>query len=197
MEPPARPHRGLHLPGVGGNTSPIIKIGATLAGLLLIVIIFAIAKSLFSGGGNTAALTTVAQNQQSMIHIIENGPGADSQQQAPLSDNTQNFAATADASLNSAQQQLIQYMKNNGKKVSLKTLNLKIDSAIDQQLTTAAGNSTYESTFKQVMQSQLVNYEKSLRAAYQQTSGPKGRALLSQEFDGAQLLLQELNMPPN
>jgi hypothetical protein len=197
MEPPQSTKRNFSLPSLGGSSSRLVRIGVVLGGLLVLIIIFAIVKSLFSGGGNTQALTAVAQEQQAMIHILTNGAGQDSQQQAVLSASDQNFAATAKASLTSAQQQLIDYMSINHKKVSDKALAQKVDPMIDQQLTAAAGNSTYDSTFKQVMQTKLTNYEKALRVAYQQTSGPKGRKLLSEDFQGAQLLLAELNLPSN
>jgi hypothetical protein len=193
MQPPKPPRRGLNLPGLSGNSSPIMRIAIVLGILLVVVIIFVVIKGLFSGGGNKQALTTVAQEQQAMIHILTNGPGQDSQQQAPLSDASNNFSATAQASLTSAQQQLLDYMTINHMKVGEKQLVLKTNPAIDQQLTDAASNSTYESTFKQVMRDQLLDYEQALQTAYKQTTGPKGRALLSQDFDGAQLLLKELD----
>lgn len=192
VEPPKPPRRGPQLPSLSGDTPPAIKIVAAVGGLLFIIIVFALAKSLFSGGGNKQALTTVAQDQQSMIHILTNGPGNDSQQQATLSDDTLNFSATAQASLSSDQQQLIDYMAANHMKLSTKSLSLKINPTIDQQLTTAASNNAYEPVFRQVMHTQLLNYEQALQAAYKQTSGPKGRALLSQDFKSAQLLLKEL-----
>lgn len=191
-QPPKPPRRGLTLPG---NGSPLMRIVIVLGGLLVLLILFVVIKGLLSGGGNTQALTTVAQDQQEMIHIITNGTTAATQQQAVLSSADQNFAATAQLSLTSAQKQLVAYLKTNGKKISLKTLNLKISPAIDQQLTTAASNSTYDTTFKQVMQSKLTNYEAALKAAYKQTKGRKGRQLLSNEYNGAQLLLTQLNSP--
>ncbi len=45
------------------------------------------------------------------------------------------------------------------------------------------------------MQSQLSDYQQALRAAYQQTSGPKGRKLLSDQFNASKLLLLQLNAP--
>lgn len=193
---PSKPSRhGLLLPNLSGSSSPIVRIGIILGGLLVVLILFVIIKGLLSGPGNTPALTSVGQDQQAMIHILTNGAGSDSQQQATLSANSQNFAATAQLSLTSAQNQLVTYMKNNGKKVKTKTLALKISPATDQELTTAASNSTYETTFQKIMQTSLVNYQKDLQAAYKQTKGPKGRQLLSNEFNGAQLLLAQLKTP--
>jgi hypothetical protein len=194
-EPPKPQRQPFKLPGLGNGSSLPVRIAVVAGSLLLLVIIFAIARSLLSGGGNTEVLTNVAQQQQSMIHILQNGAGENNQQQAVLSDTNQNFAATAKLSLTSAQQELIQYMANNGKKVKTKNLSLKIDPKVDEQLSTAASNSTYDPVFKQVMQDQLTSYEKAIQAAYKETSGPKGRALLQQEFQGAQLLLTQLNSP--
>jgi hypothetical protein len=175
-----------------------VRIAIILGGLLVLLILFVIIKGLLSGGGNTAALTAVAQDQQEMIHILTNGAGTSgSQQQAVLSSDNQNFAATAQVSLTSAQSQLLTYMKNNGKKVSTKALSSGVSPSIDQQLTTAAGNSTYDSTFKGIMQTQLKNYETAINTAYKQTSGTKGRQLLIEEYNGAQLLLTQLNSPSN
>ena len=190
-EPSKPPRKPLSLPSLGGNSSLPVRIAVVLGGLLTLIIIFAIAKSLFSGGGNTQALTAVAQQQQSMIHILSSS----SSNSSTLSENDQNFAATANVTLTSAQHELVHYMAANGKKVKAKTLKLKISPSVDKQLTTAASDNTYDSTFKQVMQGQINTYEKTLRAAYQQTTGPKGRALLKDQFQGAQLLLTQLNSP--
>ena len=193
MEPPQPQKPKFTLPGFSGSNSPILKIGIVLGGLLLLIIVISIGKNILAGPGNTPALTAVAQQQQEMIHILANGPGEKNQQQAPLSASNQIFSATAKASLTSAQQQLITYMTLNKKKINAKDLEQLANPAIDQQLTTAASDSTYDSTFKQVMQTQLTKYEKALQAAYQQTSGHKGRKLLTEEFQGAQLLLTQLN----
>lgn len=191
MEPPKPPRKSLGMSGLGGSNSMPFRIAMVLGGLLVLIIIFAIAKSLFSGGSNTQALTSVAQQQQSMIHILTNSSG----NQQALSANDLNFAATANVTLTSAQHDVIHYMAINGKKVKTMTLNLKISPTIDQQLTTAASDNTYDSTFKQVMQGQLNSYEQALNTAYKQTTGPKGRAMLKEQFQGAQLLLTQLNSP--
>lgn len=184
-QPPRRPINLLP-----GGTSLPLRIAIVGGGIFALLIIFLIIKGLLSGGGNTEALTTVAQDQQQMIHLATNAT-----QQSGLSTTNENFATTAQVTLTSAQAQLVTYLKTNGQKVGLKTLNLKISSNLDTELTTAASNSTYDSTFRRTMQSQLSDYQQALRTAYQQTKGPKGRKLLSDQFKGAQLLQQQLNAP--
>jgi hypothetical protein len=184
------PKRSFSLPG---NSSKPIRIAIVVGGLLILIIVFSVIKSALSGGGNTQALITVGQDQQQIIHITTSITQGD--QQTSLSTTNQNFAVTANASLTSAQTQLVAYMKTNGHKVSAKTLGLRVSANTDEQLKTAIANTTYDSTFQSVMQTQLSNYEQALRAAYKQTSGPKGRKLLTDQFNGAQLLLQQLNTP--
>jgi hypothetical protein len=186
------PKRSFKLPG---SSSLPLRIAVVAGGLLILIIIFSIIKSALSGGGNTQALITVGQDQQQIIHITDAITQGD--QQTTLSGTNQNFAVTANAALTSAQAQLLAYMKTNGHKVSTKTLSMRVSANLDEQLKTAIANTTYDSTFKSVMQGQLSDYEQALRTAYKQTSGPKGRKLLSDQFNGAQLLLQQLNTPAN
>ncbi|HVV25515.1 MAG TPA: hypothetical protein VHC21_00575 [Candidatus Saccharimonadales bacterium] len=188
--PSAPPRRGPNL--LPSNASTPMRLVVVVGGLLVLLILFLILKGLLSGGGNTEALINVAQDQQQIIHLTTN---ATSNSQVGLSTTNENFAVTAQASLTSAQQQLITYLATNGHKVKTKTLSLKISSSLDQELQTAATNSTYDSTFKQTMQNQLSSYQQALRTAYAQTKGPKGRQLLSDQFNAAQLLLQQLNTP--
>lgn len=174
------------------NAPAPMRIAIVVGGLIVMLVLFLIIKGLLSGGGNTQALINVAQDQQEIIHLTTN---ATSNSQVGLSTTNENFAVTAQASLTSAQQQLVTYLANNGHKVKDKTLNLKINTTLDQDLTTAATNSTYDSTFKQTMQNQLNNYQQALRTAYQQTKGPKGRKLLNDQYNASVLLLQQLNTP--
>jgi hypothetical protein len=188
--PGPAPKRGPNL--LPSNASAPLRIAIVVGGLLVLLIIFLIIKGMLSGGGNTPALISVAQEQQEIIHLTTN---ATSNSQTGLSTTNQNFAVTAQASLTSDQRQLITYLANNGHKVKDKTLGLKINASLDQELQTAATNSTYDNTFKQTMQTQLSEYQQALQAAYKQTTGPKGRVLLTNQFNASKLLLQQLNTP--
>jgi hypothetical protein len=86
-------------------------------------------------------------------------------------------------------------LKLNGHTIGTKELNLKVSTAIDNEITGAIAASTYDQTFTQVMQSELTTYEQALSQTFKATSGPKGRALLNNQYSGAQLLLQQINSP--
>lgn len=191
MEPPPPPRRSL-LPT---DASMPIRIGIMAGGVLVLLILFLVIKGLLSGGGNSVSFISIAQDQQEMIHIVTNTTTPQANQQAELSATNQNFAITAQLSLTSAQRQTLIYLQNNGKKVKAKTLELKISAMTDQELTAAATNSTYDSTFKQIMQSKLTDYQAALKQAYVQTGDPVGRKLLNDEYKASKLLVTQLDSP--
>jgi hypothetical protein len=186
---PEQPAKQSRLPGGNSTATRALLFGGLL---VVLMIVFAVAKSLLGGSANLTGFVSVAQDQQSMLHILQSAG-----QQQDLSTDNKNFAATAEISLDSAQSDLIGYLKINHQKVSVKQLNLKISSSVDTQLAAAASGSTYNQTFKEVMQTQLNSYVVHLQQTYQQTSGPKGRALLNSDYAQAKLLLNQLVTVPN
>lgn len=176
------------LSGVGPTLSRII---IAAGGLILLLIVFSLLKGLLtSPPANMALLTSVAQDQQEIVHLASS---VTQQQQTPVSTTNKNFATTAQLSVLSSQASLIHYMALNGKKVNLKILSLKINPALDSRLTTAAAATTYDQTFQEIMNNQLTNYIGDLQQAYQQTKGKNGRALLNDCYNQAQLLSTQLN----
>jgi hypothetical protein len=174
-----------------GGSSMAIRLALVFGGLLILIVIFAVLKSLLGGSSNLSSFVTVAQDQQELIHLVGN---AITNSQTPLSTNDQNFTATAQLSLASAQAGLTTYLKTNGMKaISPKVLNLKVSATTDSQITAAITADTYGPTFQQIMKNQLAQYETDLNGAYQKTTGTHGRALLKSDFQQAQLLQTQLS----
>jgi hypothetical protein len=181
----------LSLPG--GN-STILRAVYVVGGLLVLLVIFMIIKGVLSGGSNLTLFVGIAQDQQEIVHLTT----ITSQQQAQgqtLTTSDQNFAATSQLSLSSAQTAIIQYLANNRQKVKAKTLNLKLSAATDTQLANAATAGNYDQVFQQVLKIKLMAYINDLRQTYKQTNGQKGHALLSDQYKQAQLLLVQLTNP--
>ena len=174
----------------GANASLPVKIGLVTSGLIGLFILFSVLKGLVVGGPNLTPLVGLAQEQQAIIHLTEA-----SKRQKDLNVVNKNFATTAQASLTTSQTNIIKYLQLNGKKTAGKTLNAKVSTKIDEQLTAAAAAATYNQTFQDIMKTKLNTYMTDLKQAYQQTSGKKGRALLSADYNQAQLLLTQLNTP--
>jgi hypothetical protein len=160
-------------------------------GLLVLVIIFAIIKGLFGGGSDFTPYITVAQEQQELIHLATDA----TKEQQGVSVANQNFASTTQLSMTSSQTALIKYLELNGQKVGSKVLDLKVSTSLDNQLQAAYAAATYDQVFQQIMQTELTAYLSELHQAYEQTAGKNGHALLSSDYDQAQLLLTQLNEP--
>jgi len=184
---PEAPKQKFQLPGAGSFAS---RLAYAVGGLAVLLIIFTVIKGVVSGPSSFAIFLPVAQDQQEISHLITNAA-----QQQNLSVTTQNFVSTAQLTVPSNQTALFQYLANNHYKLNPKSVTLKLNPALDSQLTTAAANANFEPTFQVAMTTQLNSYLKDLQHAYAQTTGKNGRALLSSDYDQAQLLLTQLQQP--
>jgi hypothetical protein len=192
---PAPPPKRLPLKNLGRGSSLPRRLLLAVAVFFVLVLLAVVLKSLLSGSSsNSLVLTAAVQQQQELIHIVSNANNI-SQQQSSLSTTDQNFSTTAQLAVSSQQQQLLAYLKANGHSLSAQQVALKVSTAVDNQLNAALTASTFDQSFREVMQQQLTNYERALSQAYKVTTGAKGRQLLKTDYTGAQLLLQQLSSP--
>jgi hypothetical protein len=179
------------LPGLSGANSLLKRAIFGAVGLVALLIILSIVKGLFSGTSNLTYFVSVAQDQQEIIHLTNTQGNTTLQQN--LTSASQNFAATANASLTSSQADILTYLANNKYKKASKQLGLKVSSQLDTQLTNAVANGTYDSTFQQILKAQLTTYLTDLNTAYQKTPGKKGRTLLNNDYIQGKLLISQLS----
>lgn len=170
-----------------GNVSSKVRI-ALLAGAVVLLLILVIGfKNMLAAGNNfIPSMVTVAQDQYELVHLAAGGV------QNAVDDNTRNFAVTAQASLQSQQNDTVAYLAGNGRKVKTKELAAKLSKPLDSRLSDALAASNYDSTFRDIMKSSLTAYQHDLQQAYRQDTGPKGRAMLNDYYKAAGLLLKQL-----
>jgi hypothetical protein len=185
---PQQPVKPSLLASLPGGNSLIVRIGLVAGGLVVLVVIFGIFRSLLFSGPDLTSFVTIAQEQQELIHLATNV----SEQEGGVSAGNQNLAATIQASLTSSQATTIKYLTTNHKKINEKQLQLKVSAATDTQLTAAAAAGTYNQTFRDIMQSKLTIYGNTLATAYKQGFGPKGQALLTDSYRQQQLFQTQL-----
>lgn len=192
MNPAAPPKKPL-LPS-GSNLA--VRIGLVAGGLLVLLILFSIVKSLVVQSPDLTGFVVIAQDQQELIHLVSNTA---SNGQSGLSSNNKNLAATAQLSLSSNQSRVLQYLAANHKKVRSKDLNLKLSSTLDNQLANAQTAGTYDSTFQSIIASQLKTYISDLSSTYRSSSAKqqKGRALLKSLYAQASLLQNQVGSTGN
>jgi hypothetical protein len=184
---PQKPPRQFSLPGKTRAMRTLFIAG----GLLGLVVVLIILKSLFGGGSGLTSFVVVAQDQQELLHLATGV----SKMQSGVSTANQNLAATTQLSVGSAQVKLIKYLAANGHNVNSKTINLKVSTSFDSQLQAALANTTYDQTFRQIMRTVLKVYMDDMKTAYSQTTGTNGHALLNDDYNQAQLLVTQLNSP--
>lgn len=187
---PQQNKRSLFSFGGASKTSRLISVSV---GLLILVVVFVIIKNIVTVNPiNKADYLDVINQQQIMLHILtvdlSNGGQMD------LSPTNQNFAITAQLSLATSQAALLNYLRANHQGVNAIDLQKKINNpAVDNEITAAVSTNGFNQLFSSVMQTQLTLYAQKLSIAYKASTGPKGRALLKQDYSGTQLLIKQLN----
>lgn len=172
-----------------------MRIAVVGIGLVLLIIVMIVVSSLFKGGGNTKNMTTVAQDQAEILRI---STLATQDQSNNISQSTTlYFAQNSQLSVSSEQQKLLAFLSKNGVKLSPAVLALKTNSQTTQALSAAAASSTYDTTFLTAMQSDFSTYSADLKIAYAASKNPQEQQLLKADYQGAQLLTQELTSALN
>ena len=154
--------------------------------LVVIVIISALLSSLGKPKFNSAELIGIAQQQAEIVRIANIATSTSN------SSTTLNSAYTIKLGVGSAEQQLVDYLAKNHVKVSTSVLALKKNKQTDAQLNTAVTSSTFDSSFVDIMQTQLTAYQRALKTAYNANPGPTGRKLLTVDYNASGLLLTQL-----
>jgi hypothetical protein len=176
------------LPKLPGLSPKLTRIAVIAAGLIVLLIIFSVAKSAFSGQSNYPALLSVLQDQVELSHIATTATT-----QPDISVTNQNFVATLSLVIGNSSSNLTSYLTNNGHKVPAKETTLKISTTTDQALTNAEASGTFNSAFTDVASAQLQTYLNDINNAYKLTSGSNGRIILKGDYKQAVLLKKVLD----
>jgi hypothetical protein len=176
---------------IAGETSMAKRIGIVVGGLILLIIIFSLAKSVLSKPSpNAASLLSVVQEQQELAHV-----SAEASKQQGIQTTTADSAATITATIGTEQPQLETYIRGIGLKYKPIQYSLRVSAVTDAALATAASGGTYDQVYETTVQTVLQNYEHFLKLAYSQTTGLHGRAILTVDYNSASLLLTQLTTP--
>lgn len=169
---------------LGGN-SFVKQIALIVGGAVVLMIIIAIAVSLFAPKSNTAALSAVAERQQEIIRVSTAASSQVSSQSA------KNFVVSTELAVTSSQAQVLAYLTAHGGKPSDKQLALDQDAQTDTQLASAQATNTYDSAATQILTSELKTYAGLLQTTYKQTSKAQVKQLLQQSYTATALLLDQ------
>ena len=193
---PQKPQRPslINLNG-GGMGSLKLRIAVVGVGIVLLIIIISVIGSLFSGGGNTVNMTSVAQDQSELIRVTTE---ATQDQSNDIQQNTTlYFAQNCELSVSSEQQRLLAFLTSHGVKLSSQQLALKQNSRTDSALSAAAASSTYDTTFLNVMQGDMNTYISDIKVAYAASSNPQEKQVLQTDYHDVELLQLQLTNAKN
>jgi hypothetical protein len=169
------------LPGGNSKQGRILIVGGGLMALLIIgVIVMSLISS--AGKGNQETLLKAAQEQAELIRVSKIGID---KARDPA---TLNLAMTTNLSLQSDQAALLKHLKTNSKQLALGK-NTKTDVAF----TNAEQSNRFDEVFTQTIQAELATYQKTLKSAYNGSSGKTLKATLAEQYTHAGVLVGKKN----
>lgn len=151
----------------------------------LIVILFALAIVFSGGNGATASAINIAQVENEIIRVANEGRAATGQ-------NVKNLAISVKLTLTTQQKEWLVFLQKNGETLDVKRLGAKENPQTDKLLTSAKQTSTFDLVFVQTMQNQLKTYSQTLDSAYSKTTVKTERELLRKHFEQTQLLIEQI-----
>jgi hypothetical protein len=173
-------------PAKGGlNKKMRIAIVAALA--IVLILGGLIINTLLSSAGkeNTQTLLTIAERQTELMRVADLGiVGA-------RSNTVQNLAVTTKLSIQSDQNAMLSVLKSNKIKTDPKKLTGRKDVKTDKALTQAEQANSFDETFTKILQTQLAEYKKDLKQAYDAATKPKTKQALSLQYTHATDLVKE------
>jgi len=186
---PQKPKKAFNISG----NSMQKKILAILSILIFLIVGFTIFKNLTTTKVlSISDLTNVVIEQQKIINLVKND-FISSNSTNQFSQAQINSIATINLTIPSEQKSLINYLKDSSYVIKSSTIGSVKTTSLDTQINNAAAAGNLTSTYNSIIKSELNNYLSYLSIGYNTTKGPKGKALLKQEYQNANTLLKQLN----
>lgn len=187
MAPPPQPKRSL-LPKVGSSKLQRVAVVA-VGGMLLLVVIIMLYSLLFGAKTNTDDLVNLAARQNELIRVATLGT------QTAKSETAKSLAINTELELFSDQKQTLDYLKKQGRMVSLNELSLAKNTHNDQVLSAATLNNNFDQAFMDLLQSNLTAYQVAAKKVYDASSSKTVKSILTTSYSNAALLIEVTREP--
>jgi hypothetical protein len=169
------------IPRDGGNKNKFVLLAG---GALLVVIIMFTIVAMAPRDQTGVQLFGVAQAQQEVIRVCDDATKKSKQR------STRNFAITCATGVTTNQRELIAYIDKQGYDYNAKSIGAKANGQTDARLKSATSSSTYDDTFREIMERQLNSYNSEITQQLGITTGANAREVLTKSQRSAELLLQ-------
>lgn len=181
------PKNRVPLPGANSKNAFLFKIGFIVGGVIILMIILAIVVNLLSSGkSSTEEFRSLAQTQQEVLRISEEG-NRDARAQS-----VKNAAKNINLSVTTQQLKTLDYLAARDVKMKDKELALKADAEATKKLEAANQTSTFDSVFLQIMRQTLETYGNELVTLYNSSSNSEAKKILKEDVEQTRLLLEQL-----
>lgn len=178
---PQQPQKKSLIPG--GPKTRMVIVGLIIA--TVVIILLAVVLSMFnSGDSTTEALVKIAQQQNEIIRIADDGTKKAGSTEA------KKLATMSYMTIKTDQNNLISYLAKQKRKVKAKELGLLVDKKTDSSLATASSNGRYDEIFTQIIIEQLKNYQSSLQNASTNV-GKNGKEILAKSYENVNLIIKD------
>ncbi len=174
------------LPRVGGGRFGA-QIFVLIGGAIGLMIVIAIVTSALTGNNlNKTDLINLAAEQIEIIRVSQLGDGAVQQ------GNNQQLAINTQLTVKTDSVALLSFLASSGITASTKQLSSDMNAQTTLQLQNAQSNSTSDTVFAQLMQSELSTYAGNLKKDYTEAKSSSLKSLLNNDYIQAELLLKEV-----
>jgi len=174
----------------GGNgslfgNSPKSKILFAILGLIFVLFLYTVvSRVFFNKSGRSEALLVVRAEQQKIIYTASQGL------KEAKDDSVLNYTQTVLSSVASDQMNIGELLQKAGVKVDKEKSAVTKNSEIDEALSDAKKNNTYDDTLAEMLESQMKTYQKDLSTAYDQLSSTQAKATVQVAYKSASTVLQ-------
>lgn len=170
-----------------GRNSLAVRAGLIVGGAVLFMVIIGLILSFIPDKVNTKDLIAVAQAQYGLNSLCSSGNTTHAAQQTTL-----NFSKTCSSAMFTAQSETTTYTAKHGKKIGDKELKLGVNTKAAAELKAAISATNYDPTFLSLSETEIVSYSNKLKTAYKNAQLKSEKDLLQKQYDGAKLLLEEV-----
>lgn len=155
-------------------------------GFVGLIVVGLILLSLFSGGGgHSAELLSLAQEQTEIVRIANLAEN----ERTIRDSTTSNLASSTSLTVSTSLNQTLGLIK--GKKPNDKELSLKKSAKTDTLLTTAAANNQYDEVYVGTLKTKLKSYQSDVKKLYTGNNSKNEKAVLESAYNGTVILLGE------
>jgi len=180
---PNTPQKRGGLAGAGFGKQIALLVG----GVVVLLIIAAVALSALKPKGIGSDMLAIAQRQQEIVRL------ATAASQQASGQDAKNFAINTQLSVSSSQQQVVGFLTTHGTKTNEKLLALDHTAATDTLLASAANAGTYDSAVVSTLSDQLKTYEGQVQSTYKKATSKTSKQLLQNSYTSASKLLTQAN----